>query len=235
MIIEVTEKVFDQFPGYTALGAVMQLPLKPDRAIDRVALQALRNKAVEDAQEFRADRAPSEIPFVADWRKATRLITSEKKARCGFEILFSGATNKGKMVEISPSVDIYNAMSLIHQLPFGGENIDGFQGDLKLGFLSEPASFEPIFGDQMTAPEGELVWRDDKQVTCRAWNWFQCKDTAISEDSTNLLFIIDSLDPEHAQRAERARKELIVSYSEIVSASEECVFELSIDQTSFEI
>jgi DNA/RNA-binding domain of Phe-tRNA-synthetase-like protein len=33
---------------------------------------------------------------------------------------------------------------------------------------------------------GEIVWRDDDGVTCRRWNWRQCKRTALHQGSRNL-------------------------------------------------
>lgn len=42
---------------------------------------------------------------------------------------------------------------------------------------------------------GEVVWRDDAGVTCRRWNWRQGRRTALTEESTTALFIIDALAP----------------------------------------
>ena len=45
------------------------------------------------------------------------------------------------------------------------------------------------------ADAAEVIWRDDIGVTCRRWNWRQCKRTALTEQSRDLWFVIDRLEP----------------------------------------
>ena len=40
---------------------------------------------------------------------------------------------------------------------------------------------------------GEVVWRDDRGVTCRRWNWRQCARTRITGTTTDAVFILDGL------------------------------------------
>ena len=42
---------------------------------------------------------------------------------------------------------------------------------------------------------GEVVWCDEVAVTCRRWNWRQGRRTALTDDTTSALFILDALDP----------------------------------------
>ena len=42
---------------------------------------------------------------------------------------------------------------------------------------------------------GEVVWCDDAGVTCRRWNWRQARRTALTEQTTSALFILDALAP----------------------------------------
>jgi DNA/RNA-binding domain of Phe-tRNA-synthetase-like protein len=42
---------------------------------------------------------------------------------------------------------------------------------------------------------GEVVWCDDAGVTCRRWNWRQGQRTQLTADTTDALFILDTLDP----------------------------------------
>jgi DNA/RNA-binding domain of Phe-tRNA-synthetase-like protein len=50
--------------------------------------------------------------------------------------------------------------------------------------------------DGVENPEpGEVVWCDDAGVTCRRWNWRQGRRTALRDDTTAALFILDALDP----------------------------------------
>ena len=38
-----------------------------------------------------------------------------------------------------------------------------------------------------------MIWRDDRGVTCRRWNWRQCTRTRITATTTTALFILDGL------------------------------------------
>ncbi len=38
-----------------------------------------------------------------------------------------------------------------------------------------------------------MVWRDDRGVTCRRWNWRQCVRTRITHSTTTAMFVLDGL------------------------------------------
>ena len=57
-------------------------------------------------------------------------------------------------------------------------------------------------------PAGEVVWCDDAGITCRRWNWRQCARTALSDATTRVLFILDSLEPCSDSALEAAADEL---------------------------
>jgi DNA/RNA-binding domain of Phe-tRNA-synthetase-like protein len=40
-----------------------------------------------------------------------------------------------------------------------------------------------------------VVWRDDAGVTCRRWNWRQCRRTQITAATTNAFFVLERLAP----------------------------------------
>jgi DNA/RNA-binding domain of Phe-tRNA-synthetase-like protein len=52
------------------------------------------------------------------------------------------------------------------------------------------ASGEPT---TKTAEPGEVVWRDDRGIICRRWNWRQCVRTRLTADTVDALFILDGL------------------------------------------
>lgn len=56
---------------------------------------------------------------------------------------------------------------------------------------------------------GEVVWCDDAGVTCRRWNWRQGRRTALSGETTRVLFILDCLDPVTDGEVEAAGEELV--------------------------
>jgi len=52
-------------------------------------------------------------------------------------------------------------------------------------------------------------------VTCRRWNWRQARRTALREDTTSALFILDALDPMSDEELGQAAQELIEAVSRL--------------------
>jgi len=94
--------------------------------------------------------------------------------------------------------DVYNAVSISHLLPIGGEDRATYIGPPRLVRaegsepFDSPAAGQPIVEHPDT---GEVVWRDDIGVTCRRWNWQQCNRTRITTETSSALFSLDALDP----------------------------------------
>jgi hypothetical protein len=92
--------------------------------------------------------------------------------------------------------DIYNAMSVKHLLPIGGEDLAEYRGPVRLVRAAGDEPFDTIRDGQPVTehPEpGEVVWRDDAGVTCRCWNWRQCVRTRITDATVSAVFILDGL------------------------------------------
>ena len=60
----------------------------------------------------------------------------------------------------------------------------------------------------ISAAAGEIVWRDDRGVTCRRWNWRQGVRTRITTGTTSALFVLDVLDPMTDDEASAAAEAL---------------------------
>ena len=118
---------------------------------------------------------------------------------------------KGNPVgHITPSVDIYNAVSLKYALPVGGEDIDAFAGDLRLGITEGDDAFLPLGENEHDDPTlpGELCYRDDAGAVCRCWNWRDGVRTALTDTSKNAFLIIECVEPERVEDCQAAIDEL---------------------------
>ena len=107
------------------------------------------------------------------------------------------AAEKG-LPRVNALTDVYNAICVLHQIPFGGEDMEHYQGPARLFRASGTESFDTASGGEMVIEhpdEGEVVWGDDAGVTCRRWNWRQARRTALSDRTRSALFILDGLDP----------------------------------------
>ncbi len=141
---------------------------------------------------------PEQLPHPAAWREAYRAFGAKpQRTRPSVEALLRRLDPDG-LPRIDRITDVYNAVSIAHLLPIGGEDRDAYVGPPRLVRAdgTEPfdttASGEPV----VEHPEvGEVVWRDDDGVTCRRWNWRQCTRTRITTGTSSAVFILDALDP----------------------------------------
>lgn len=69
--------------------------------------------------------------------------------------------------------DLYNTISIKHQIPLGGGYPDKYQGAPFLNRVTGKEEFVTAAGGETVVenpPAGEIVWYDDGGVTCRRWN-----------------------------------------------------------------
>ena len=168
--------------------------------------EGLLREAEAHAQQRLAGREPHDLPEIQAWREAfAGFGVKPREARSSAEALMRRAA--AGLPRIDRLTDVYNAVSVMHAIPIGGEDLDHYEGPARLLLASggEPfhtsANGEPVV-DHPDA--GEPVWVDDLGVTCRRWNWRQTSRTAISPVTTRAAFIIDSLDAPGHEGAARA-------------------------------
>lgn len=185
------------------------MALRPDyRALLLVATDVVGgpSDAASDAVLGEAERAaaarlagapPESLPEVAAWREAfAGFGVKPRRARSSVEALLRRVD--AGLPRIDRLTDLYNAMSISHLIPFGGENLDAYQGPPHLARATGDEPFDTIAEGQpvtVTADPGEVVWRDGLGVTCRRWNWRQCVRTRLDEKTSSVLIILDGLDP----------------------------------------
>jgi DNA/RNA-binding domain of Phe-tRNA-synthetase-like protein len=111
---------------------------------------------------------------------------------------------------INALVDRYNAASVLHAIPVGGEDLDRVEGPVRL----VAASGDEPFDDEHPRP-GEIVWADALGVTCRRWNWRQGLRTQLSGDATTALFILDALEPMDDEALQAATDDLVIHLTQL--------------------
>ena len=153
------------------------------------------------------------------WRGAFRAFgANPKKTACSVEALWKRLQKGGDLPVIDPVVDLYNALSIRFGACFGGEDLDRYVGLPRLVLARGDEPFDTV-RDGVPVIErpdaGEIVWRDDRGVTCRKWNWRQCKRTALGRESRNLWFVIDRLPPMPIAELERAGQELVAGLERV--------------------
>jgi DNA/RNA-binding domain of Phe-tRNA-synthetase-like protein len=179
-------------PDYAALLIVAE-GLSPGPSDD--ATETLLREAEDGARVVLAGREPAELPQVADWRAAYQAFGAKpSRTRPSVEALLRrlGAG----LPRIDRITDVYNAISVRHLVPAGGEDLDRYQGPTRLVRATGEELFDTVREGlpEVGHPEpGEVVWRDDAGVTCRRWNWRQCTRTRVSNATARAVFVLDGL------------------------------------------
>ncbi len=188
----VEHPVLELRPDYTALIIVADglQPGPSDEATD-----ALLSEAEAQARAALAGRDAGELARVAAWRLAYQAFGAKpKRTRPSVEALLRRV--EAGLPRIDRLTDIYNAISVMHLLPVGGEDLARYRGPARLARAAGDEPFDTVRDGQPVTdrPEpGEVIWRDDDGVTCRCWNWRQCVRTRITPETTSAVFILDGL------------------------------------------
>ncbi|MBP1240664.1 DNA/RNA-binding domain of Phe-tRNA-synthetase-like protein [Frigoribacterium sp. PvP120] len=198
-------------PGLLAAASVdpAVFALRPDYRAALVAVDGIVPGASDDeseallvaAEQVAADalreRPVDELPHVAAWRDAYRAFGAKpQRTRNSAEALIRRA--ESGLPRVNRLTDLYNAVSVSHAIPLGGEDLSRYVGAPRLVRAVGDETFETTAGGELVVEHpdaGEVVWCDDEGVTCRRWNWRQGPRTALRDDTTSALFILDALDP----------------------------------------
>lgn len=186
--------VFALRPDYRAmLVAVDGLVPGPSDEVSNGLLEA----AEAAAAEALGDRPPESLPHVAAWREAYRAFGAKpQRTRNSLEALLRRAP--GGLPRVNRLTDLYNAVSVLHQIPLGGEDLACYVGPPRCVRARGDEPFDTVSDGTAVVehPEpGEVVWCDEAGVTCRRWNWRQATRTQLRDETTRALFILDTLDP----------------------------------------
>lgn len=178
----VSEAVLTRFPHYRALSVVV---------MDYLPATPLIAPAIQCAEWCEA--------HIESWRETFRAFgANPKRTASSLESLYRRYHKDGALPIINDLVDTYNALCLGWGAPFGGEDLSKYVGVPQLTIADGSETFDTAKDGQLITehPEpGEIIWRDDVGVTCRRWNWRQCKRTTLTPESRHLWFVIDRLPP----------------------------------------
>ena len=202
----VDDAIFDRWPDYRVL-------LVAADTVDAERLREAADRLVDEATAVARRSDPTAVhPHVARWHDAFRDFgVKPRVGRVSVDALTRRAVSDSGLPRIGVLVDLYNAISVLHQVPIGGEDLDRYTGPARLivSTGNEPFMTNANGAPVVEHPEpGEPVWMDDVGVTCRRWNWRQTTRTALRDDTTRVGFIIDSLETPDHLGAERAATQL---------------------------
>ncbi|MFE5113834.1 B3/4 domain-containing protein [Streptomyces sp. NPDC056663] len=184
----------------------------PDTLIALVTATGLRGRepwpdttaALEELEQQLADStwqpANETDPRIEAWHTAYRSFgTNPRRIRPSVDALGRRMAKKGTLPRINPAVDSYNAVSAQHGLPAGAFDLDHVTGDVDIRYADGSEDFTPLGEpDTVENPKpGEIIYADPTGVLTRHWNHRDAHRTRVTEDSSHVAFVLETL---HATR-----------------------------------
>ncbi|MEU6776522.1 phenylalanine--tRNA ligase beta subunit-related protein [Streptomyces sp. NPDC046759] len=185
------------FPG-TLIALVTATGVRGHESWPRTAA------ALEELERRLADGtwrpADETDPRIEAWHAAYRSFgTNPRRVRPSVDALGRRLAKKGTLPRINPAVDSYNSVSVRHGLPAGAFDLARVTGDVDIRYADGGESFTPL-GEPGTVEHprpGEVVYADATDVLTRHWNHRDAHRTRVTEDSTHVAFVLETL---HADR-----------------------------------
>ncbi len=189
--------VADAFPDtLVAVVTATGLRGREDWPGTTAALEALEQELASGAWQP-ADEAD---PRIEVWHAAYRSFgTNPRRIRPSVDALGRRLAKKGALPRINQPVDSYNAVSVRHGLPAGAFDLGRVSGDVDIRHADGSEEFTPL-GEPGTVENpkpGEIIYADADGVLTRHWNHRDAHRTRVTEDSTQVAFILETL---HATR-----------------------------------
>ena len=232
MRFEVSRDVFELLPD-ACFGVVAVRGVDNSRAYPQVS--ELLHSAIAECEGALAGVKVKESPEIVPYREAFRALgINPNKFMCSIEALLTRIAKGKGFPEISPIVDLGNAVSLRTRLPIGAHDMGTVTRALEVRHALPGDTFIPFGGGETETPdENEVVYVSDGQVRTRRWTWRQSEIGKITESTTDLLFPIDGFTSVNLDRVLAARAELAEGLERYFGAKtavglvdkDHCVFE----------
>ncbi len=207
MPIKIDEKIWEHYP-HLKVGVLIAKGV--NNQVQNEDILKLLRKSEHDTKNKYSQTDLGNVEKLIDWREAYRSFGYKPSStRCSAEALLRRAVKDKHLPDISPIVNLYNSISLHHTLPAGADDLDQVEGSVCLTFAKGDEPFVAIGADEPeSTKEGEVIYRDDKEVTCKAWNWRECNKTKITADTKNAALVIEGLEHTSLGEVAQALKEL---------------------------
>ncbi len=207
MKLKIDSKIFAKFPELK-IGVVTARNID-NHGLSHEVMQLIREKEKEIRENYETETI-SQNPKINSWRKAYSSFGAKpKKYKSSVESLFRMVLKGLDLRHINKIVDLYNYISLKRMIPAGGDDRAKVDGDIILKFALGDEPFTALNSkERETAKEGEVVYADGKEVLCRRWNWRECDKTKMTEETKDVILVIEALPPVTREELEEAQEDL---------------------------
>jgi lysyl-tRNA synthetase class 2 len=159
-------------------------------------IESLLRETEEEVRQKYTVEGLATLPKILDWREAYRKFGfSPSTHRSSVEALLRRVLQGKLLPSINPIVDLYNIVSLKYVLAAGGDDLDKIEGGITLTVANGSELFI-MLGTDKPEPikKGEVIYRDDKEVLCRSWNYRECEKTKITPATKNVCLVLEGLE-----------------------------------------
>ncbi|WP_017594248.1 B3/B4 domain-containing protein [Nocardiopsis potens] len=170
------------------------------------ALEDLERKAAEGAWA----PAGGTDPRIRAWHAAYRSFgTDPNRVRPGVEALGRRLAEKGRLPRVNPAVDACSAVSVRSGLPARAFDLDAIARPVEIRFAEGTEEFTPLGepGTVRSPAPGEVVYASGTEVLTRHWNHRDARRTRVTEDSEQVVFVLETVDA--ARDGERLREAVL--------------------------
>ena len=194
MKLTIDSRILEKFPGLS-LGVVAARQIDNHGKSEEL-LHKIRDREDEIRGAFHMETLSQE-PKIESWRKAYSSFGAKpKKYKSSVESLYRMILKGVGLRPINKIVDIFNYTSIKHMVPAGGDDMDKVEGDVVLRFARGDEPFTALNSEEKeTAKEGEVIYSDGKEVLCRRWNWRECDKTKMTEETRDVVLVVEGLPP----------------------------------------
>ncbi len=190
---KIAPEIFTDFPD-AKIGVLVFT--KMNNANKNSEISLLLKQAQKDVVATVAAEEVPLLPKIKDWRDAySKFGCKPSSYRSSVEALLRRITKNNFIRDISTAVDLYNLVSIKHQLCVGAMDLSNVSGDIFLTKTGDNDFFQGIGEDQKSKVcQGEVAYKDEQgDILCRAWNYRESDKSKITEGSTEIFFLIEGL------------------------------------------
>lgn len=136
-------------------------------------------------------------PDIAIWRTIYERDFGVKAStyRSSIEALVRRVVTKKELWSICNVVDLYNCCSILSLLPMGGYDLGKISTGITIRYAHESETFLGIGSrEKISVQPNHIAYADEEKLICWLWNHKDSAETCIDENTTQVIFFVDSFD-----------------------------------------
>jgi len=218
-----SKEILEKFPT-TSLAVITLRDI--DNSGNNNEVRTLLRSAEVEIRKNMSGIQISEHPRIKMWREVYSAFGSKpSKYSCSIEAMIKRIMKNEIIPEINDVVNLYNFISLKHLISVGGDDADKIDGEVVLSIANGDEKFIEIGKTESNPPDrGEVVFKDDKDILGRRWNWRQGDKTKITKESRNVNLQIEGVYLVARKEIEEAGRDLISSVRKFFKVETEFYF-----------